>query len=64
VMDGSRKKIEPMVTELGTWPEGKTDDCVMSHWFLQWNAPRLFHVGQNNVSFKRPSWMGGSRWVR
>ena len=64
VMDGSRKKIEPMVTELGTWPEGKTDDCVMAHWFLQWNAPRLFHVGQNNVSFKRPSWMGGSRWVR
>jgi hypothetical protein len=64
VIDGSRKKIDPMITELSTWPEGKTDDCVMAHWFLQWNAPRLFHVGQNNVSFKRPSWMGGSRWVR
>lgn len=63
VMDGSRKKIEPMVKELNTWPEGKTDDCVMAHWFLQWNAPRLFHVSPKNPpKFNRPSWMGGSRW--
>ncbi len=64
VMDGSRKKIEPMVKELNTWPEGKTDDCVMAHWFLQWNAPRLFHVSPKNPpKFNRPSWMGGSRWA-
>lgn len=63
VMDGSRKKMEPMVTELSTWPEGKTDDCVMAHWFLHWNAPRLFYVNSKPATFKRPTWMGGSRWV-
>lgn len=65
VADGSRKKIMPMVTELSTWPEGKTDDCVMAHWFLQWNAPKLFHVSPKNPpKFARPSWVGGSRWVK
>jgi len=63
VLDGSRKKMDPMIKELGTWPDGKTDDCVMAHWFLQWNAPRLFHTSPKNPpQFKRPSWMGGSRW--
>lgn len=64
VLDGSRRKIEPMVAELKVWPEGKTDDCVMAHWFLQWNAPRLFHVSPKNPpKFARPSWIGGSRWA-
>lgn len=64
VIDGSRKKMDPLIKELGTWPEGKTDDCVMAHWFLQWNAPRLFHVSGKPPVFQRPSWMGGQRWVR
>jgi len=63
VADGSKKKMEPLVHELGTWPEGKTDDCVMAHWFLAWNAPKLFAVSPKNPpQFKRPSWLEGSRW--
>lgn len=62
-LDGSRKAMEPLVTELATWPDGKTEDCIMAHWFLIWNAPRLFHVQTKPVKFNRPSWMGrASRW--
>lgn len=57
--------IKPMVKELIQWPEGSTDDCVMAHWFLIWNAPNLF-VNQNAAppKFARPSWMEGRgmRW--
>lgn len=57
--------IKPMVKELIQWPEGSTDDCVMAHWFLIWNAPNLF-VSQNAAppKFSRPSWMEGRglRW--
>ena len=63
VADGARKKMEPLVHELGTWPDGKTDDCVMAHWFLAWNAPKLFQVtAKNPPAFRRPSWLEGSRW--
>ena len=60
-LDGSRKKMEPLVSELGTWPNGKTDDCVMAHWFLSWNAPKLFQVSARNApQFQRPSWLAGA----
>jgi hypothetical protein len=50
--------FKPMIKELIAWPEGSTDDTVMAHWFLIWNAPNLFDY--NNTTppqFKRPSWM-------
>jgi hypothetical protein len=50
--------FKPMIKELIAWPEGSTDDTVMAHWFLIWNAPNLFDY--NNTAppqFKRPSWM-------
>jgi len=60
-LDGSRKKMEPLVSELGTWPNGKTDDCVMAHWFLSWNAPKLFQISARNApQFQRPSWLAGA----
>ena len=60
---GSRDILKPMIKELMEWtPEGggATDDCVMAHWFLLWNAPNLFDY--NNAKppqFKRPSWLDG-----
>ena len=64
---GSKATIKPMVKELINWPEGSTDDCVMAHWFLIWNAPNLFHAGMEKPpTFARPSWMvgRGSRWLK
>ena len=58
--------IKPMTKELIQWPDGSTDDTVMAHWFLIWNAPNLF-VSQNAEppKFARPSWMTGrsGRWT-
>jgi hypothetical protein len=62
---GSKAVIKPMVKELTHWPEGSTDDCVMAHWFLIWNAPNLFHsLSLEPAKFARPSWMAGrgARW--
>jgi len=64
---GSKAIIKPMVKELTQWPEGQTDDTVMAHWFLIWNAPNLFHGASASApKFSRPSWMQerGSRWHR
>ena len=60
---GSKVTMRPMVKELIHWPEGSTDDTVMAHWFLIWNAPNLFHAHMDKPpTFARPSWMGGQRW--
>ena len=62
---GSKAVIKPMVKELVHWPEGSTDDTVMAHWFLIWNAPNLFHANTDKPpKFARPTWMQGrdSRW--
>lgn len=61
---GSKVTMKPMVKELIHWPEGSTDDTVMAHWFLIWNAPNLFHAHMDKPpTFARPSWMGtASRW--
>lgn len=56
----SRNTMKVMVKELTQWPEGNTDDTVMAHWFLIWNAPHLFDYNQAKPpQFKRPSWMSG-----
>jgi hypothetical protein len=66
--NGSKQAVMPLVNEVVHWPNGTTDDCVMSHWFLIWNAPHLFLPATvNPVAFDRPSWMqntGGDRWHR
>jgi hypothetical protein len=62
---GSKATVKPMVKELIQWPEGSTDDTVMAHWFLIWNAPNIFYVApEKQPKFSRPSWMQGrdSRW--
>jgi len=60
---GSKVIMRPMVKELIHWPEGSTDDTVMAHWFLIWNAPNLFHANMDKPpTFARPSWMSGQRW--
>ena len=31
-----------LIDELTTYPKSRTDDCVMAHWFLEWNLPRIY----------------------
>lgn len=55
--DGSRLTSLKLVDEVTRWPEGSTDDCVMAHWFLEWNLPRLARPGApRGRPSRRPSW--------
>lgn len=38
---GARVATLKLVAEVTLWPEARTDDCVMAHWFLEWNVDRL-----------------------
>lgn len=40
-LDGSRATIMKMVDELTHWPEARTSDCVMAHWFFEFKMPKL-----------------------
>ena len=40
--DGFNMLHESSSTEVTTYPHGRTDDCVMAHWFLEWNLPRIY----------------------
>jgi hypothetical protein len=47
-----------LVNEVTKWPEGRTDDTVMAHWFFEWNLPRLYVPSMSGAySFARPGWM-------
>lgn len=63
LLDGSRRRTERLVKELADWPNGRSDDCVMAHWFMVWNAPRLFPPNSGvTPQFSRPTWVGDGRW--
>jgi hypothetical protein len=58
IADGSRNTSLKLVNEVTRWPNGNSDDCVMAHWFLLWNAPNIFPKNiLNPPKFNRPSWM-------
>lgn len=60
-LDGSRYSVSQLVKEVTEWPGGVTDDCVMSHWFLVWNAQNLFPTANlEPIQFPGiPSWAKG-----
>ena len=52
-----RTQSMQLVDELVRWPEGSTDDCVMAHWFLEWNLPKLVTVPRElQPKLPRPTW--------
>jgi hypothetical protein len=57
--DGSRVASLKLVDEVTRWPDGSTDDCVMQHWFLEWNLPNLNVRRRKPPQQQRPSWMRG-----
>jgi hypothetical protein len=40
-LDGSRATCMKMVDELTHWPEARTNDTVMMHWFFEYKLPKL-----------------------
>jgi hypothetical protein len=45
-----------LITELTTYPHGRTDDCVMADWFGEWNLPRIYSPEVAEGKQWRPSW--------
>ena len=54
---GGISSVRVMIGELTRWPEAKTEDCVMAHWFLEWTLPRLRPPRSKVPQFSRPSWL-------
>jgi hypothetical protein len=61
----ARNAIAPLVQEVTTYPDGSTDDLVMSSWFGEYNLGDL--IGQvlaqtNRQAFysDQPTWVNGS----
>lgn len=46
-----------LIEEVTRWPEGRSDDEVMAHWFLEWTLPSLYTVGGTQPRARRPSWL-------
>ena len=47
-----------LVDELTHYPYGRTDDCVMANWFLEWNLPNLYTPShQRRSTAWRPTWL-------
>ena len=57
--DGSRQLVSQLVKEVTEWPNGATDDCVMAHWFLVWNAQNLFR----DVTLEPPRFTDVPSWA-
>lgn len=49
-----------LIDEVTHWPMGRSDDCVMAQWFLEWHLPRLIPVGKPLPRMNRPSWLRNS----
>lgn len=53
----ARPHMMPLYNEVTRYPEAATTDLLMAHWFLLWQAPRLFVPRMiKPPSFPRPSW--------
>jgi hypothetical protein len=47
-----------LINELTTYPHGRTDDCVMANWIMEWNLPRIYSPQEADGKMWRPSWAG------
>lgn len=53
----TRSTMKPYIDELTRYPYHRTDDLVVSTWFLEWHLPRLRTAALVVPSRKRPSWL-------
>lgn len=63
--DGSRGKAMALVNEVTSYPDGKTDDCVMAEWFfeytLQRQLKRTLTRPEKPPQRVVPSWLRGGK---
>lgn len=54
----SRHRVWPLVAELTTYPDGATDDLVMSQWFFEYNLQHLVRQRHRigNIHHDQPAW--------
>ncbi len=46
-----------LIWEVTHYPGGRTDDCVMMHWFLEWQLPHIYSPPVDGGAKQwRPSW--------
>ena len=53
----SESVSKKLVDEVTVWPNGRTDDCVMSQWMFEWNLPNLEAAQAETPTRKVPSWL-------
>jgi len=51
--------VAPLTRELTRYPQSSTDDCIMAHWFLEYNLQFLVRAGVSLPSVYKdmPGWM-------
>lgn len=54
-----RKVANFLINEVTRYPHGRTDDCVMAHWFLEWNLPNITPAPPMVNNVWRPTWVRG-----
>ena len=58
----ARKMVEPLITELLAYPDGDTDDLVMSTWFQALAVNTLYTPRQKKLyKMPRPDWVSSRR---
>ena len=45
-----------LIDEVTHYPHGRTDDCVMAHWFLEWQLPNIYRAPTDVGKMRVPSW--------
>ena len=49
-------KSRRLIDEVTRYPNGRTDDLVMSHWFLEWQLPHIYTPTEATGTTWVPSW--------
>jgi hypothetical protein len=58
----SQRLIEEVTRYTGIASTGtRTDDCLMAHWFFEWNLPHLRGRGHKAQRAWRPTWFSGQQ---
>lgn len=53
----TRTTMKTYTDEITRYPYGRTNDLVVSTWFLEWHLPRLRMAAMETPTRKRPSWL-------
>lgn len=55
--DPGRVAAMHLYREVTKWPLARYDDCVMMHWFLEWNLPRIQEPDTEPTLMRVPSFL-------